>query len=102
MGIGPDLKTLHPQLLLKLLLRILHKRIANDKDQYNFGVRELQLFLLDPRAPNFVVRNSPKNVSLLGSIYVTGNKNIDGWVGGAKPNLIPRNGSLKVTNERGK
>ena len=64
-------------------------------------MRELQLFLLDPRAPNFVVRNSPKNGSLLGSIYVTGNKNIDGWVGGAKPYLIPRNGSLKVTNKRG-
>ena len=59
-------------------------------------------FLLDPGAPNFVVRISPKITVAATTFYVTGNKNIDGWDGGAKPRLIPRNGSLKVTNKRGK
>ena len=37
--------------------------------------RELQLFLLDPGAPNFVVRNSPKTLASLALGY-SSNKNI--------------------------
>ena len=61
--------------------------------------RELQLFLLDPGAPNFVVRNLPKKPVTAATFTLLATKTL--MVGGAKPNLIPRNGSLKVTNKRG-